>query len=45
MLPLVIIVPVAGWQHGECVLNLSSASREEFVLAILIVKLCGTVGP
>ena len=45
ILSLVVVVAVAGWQHGECVVNLSRGSREDFVLIILIVKLCGPVGP
>ena len=40
-----VVVAVAGWQRGECVVNLSRGSREDFVLIILIVKLCGPVGP
>ena len=39
------VVAVAGWQCEECVVNLSRDSREDFVLIILIVKLCGPVGP
>lgn len=39
------VVAVAGWQRGECVVNLSRGSREDFVLIILIVKLRGPVGP
>jgi hypothetical protein len=41
----VAIVAVAGWQRGECVVNLSRGSKEDFVFIILIVKLCGPVGP
>ena len=39
------VVAVAGWQRGECVVNLSRGSREDFVLMITIVKLCGPVSP
>ena len=45
ILLLVVVVAVAGWQYGECVVNLSRGSREDFLLIILIVKLCGPVGP
>ena len=45
ILPLVVVVAVTGWQHGECVVNLSRGSREDFLLIILIVKLCGPIGP
>ena len=38
-----VVVAVAGWQHGECVVNLSRGSRADFVLIILIVKLRGSV--
>ena len=41
---MVVVVAVASWQHGECVVNLSRGSREEFLLIILIVKLHGPVG-
>ena len=40
-----VVVAVAGWQREECVVNLSRGSREDFVLIILIVKLCGPIGP
>ena len=40
-----VVVAVAGWQHEKCVVNLFRASREDFILIILIVKLCGLVGP
>ena len=40
-----VVVAVAGWQRGECVVNLSRGSRADIVLIILIVKLCGSVGP
>ena len=39
------VVAVAGWQRGECVVNLSRGSRADFVLIILIVKLPGPAGP
>ena len=39
------VVAVAGWQRGECVVNLSRGSREDFVLIILILKLRGPVSP
>ena len=42
---VVVVVAVAGWKRGECVVNLSRGSREDFVLIILIVKLRGPVGP
>ena len=47
ILPLVVVVVVvvAGWQRGECVVNLSRGSRADFALIILIVKLCGPVSP
>ena len=36
---------VTGWQRGECVVNPCGGFREDLVLIILIVKLCGPVGP
>ena len=39
-----VVVAVAGWQRGECVVNLSRGSSEDFVLIIFIVKLRGPVG-
>ena len=45
ILPLVVVVAVAGWQHEEYVVNLSRGYGEDVLLFVLIVKLCGSVGP